>query len=262
MRLFVLAVALAVLSGGAATATAGRSVSCDPRPSVDAFVAALDTADVAAADAVFATGSTWAWYSVADLAGRRLGSRSKDRSTLRAYFAGRIAQHERLRFVWFRAGENGNFTYLLRRRANDLRGGRAVERQGKGRVDCASGTIGVWSLGGKPPPASFGPCPSAALPLPADLAPARRAVVAFVRNVFSEMTPSLDLRGARVTDAVPAPGVPEGYAARVRCSRAVQRRTAVVRVRFPQVSRAERLSAVAFYASRTAAGWLVWRLVA
>ena len=186
---------------------------------------------------------------------RRIGS------SLPSYFAARTARHERLQLLDFTTGRNGNFTFLLSRRADDLRGGSAVRRLGKGRVDCADGTIGVWSLGGAPAPTTFGPCVRDPLPLPVDLAPARRAVRIFVARVFAELTPGLDVRDARVTSVVRAARSPDGYAARVRCGRAVQTRTAVVRVRFPYVARTNRLSSAAFYVSRIRSGWLVWRLV-
>jgi hypothetical protein len=261
MRFVALAAVLMALCAGAVTISEAAVASCDPRPQVDAFVEALNAGDLDALDSAFATGPRWRWYSVADLAGQRLQAASKDRGTLRAYFAERIARHETLRLLEFRRHADGNFTYLLRRSADDLVGGRADERQGKGWLDCESGKIGVWSLGGAPPPATFATCPRSAQPLPSDLTPARRAVIAFVRGVFAEMVPGLDVRGARVAPARRAAGALDGYTARVRCSRAVQRRTAIVRVTFPQVDAGDRLRSVVFYVSRTPARWVVWRLV-
>jgi hypothetical protein len=261
MRLCVLVAGLAVLSAGTANVAVAAPAPCDPRPHVEAFVQALNAGDLDAVDASFATGAPWKWYSVADVAGQRLRPESMNRGTLRIYFAARIAQHETLELLQFRSGGNGNFTYLLRRRADDLRDGRAVERLGKGWLNCEDGKIGVWSLGGAPPPASFGPCPRNTRPLPPDLAPARRAVVSFIQNVYKEMIPGLDIRGARVAPAKPAPGVRDGYTARVRCSRAIQRRTAIVCVTFPRVQTADRLRSVAFYVSRTPSRWLVWRVI-
>ena len=129
-------------------------------------------------------------------------------------------------------------------------------------MNCAVGKIAVWSLGRAPPPRTFGRCPRGALPLAkADLLLASRAVLRFVAAVYSEMSPGIDVGGAHVTRATPAPGDVKGYAARVRCGRGVQERTAIVEVRFPRVAQRERLASVALYASRTPEGWLVWRLI-
>jgi hypothetical protein len=77
----------------------------------------------------------------------------------------------------------------------------------------------------------------------------------FLRVVYAEHAPALDVAHSRITGAAPAADNVLGYAARVRCGRAVQRRTVVVEVSFPRVRPA------AFYVSRTRAGWLVWRRV-
>ena len=184
-----------------------------------------------------------------------------DRSTLRAYFAKRIAQHEEFRVVRLDENGTGNFGIVVERRADDLRDGQWVQRGGKGWVSCTTGTINVWSLGGAPPPRTFGPCPQETLPITRiDLGAASRAVLRFVHEVYFEMVPAYDYTGARVTRAALAPGNVLGYAARVKCGRAIQSRTAVVEVRFPRVAPSDR-AARAFYASRTRAGWLVWRLV-
>jgi len=255
-------VGLLAAASAATTATAGGvSPACDPRPHVDAFVQALAAGDLDAVDAAFATGPQWKWYSVADVAGQRLLAESMNRSTLRSYFARRIARHERLELLRFSDSGNGNFTFLLRRRADDLRGGRPVERQGKGWLNCSTGKISVWSLGGAPAPTSFGPCPHGALRLPAALEPARRAVVSFLRTTFGEMVPGLDLRDARVSAARPAPGHLESYTARVRCGLRIQRRTSLVRVTFPHVPATESLHSAAFYVSWLPGRWLVWRLI-
>jgi hypothetical protein len=261
MRLVALVILLAALCARTAAAADEAAPACDPRPHVVAFVQALNQGDLDALDAAFATGGPWRWYSVSDVAGRRLQAASMDRNTLKAYFAARIAQHETLELLRFRHSGDGNFSFTLRRRADDLREGRPVVRQGKGWLSCQDGRIGVWSLGGAPPPASFGPCPRNAVPLPAELAPARQAVIAFIERSFAEMLPSLDLRDARVAPARPAPGVREGYTARVRCSRAVQSRTAVVPVTFPRVGTNEPLRSATFYVSRLPGRWLVWRLI-
>ena len=137
-----------------------------------------------------------------------------------------------------------------------------MQRGGKGWVSCTTGKINVWSLGGAPPPRTFGPCPQGTLPLArTDLAAASRAVLRFVRDVYSEMAPAYDFTGARVTRAALAPGNVLGYTARVKCGRERPtphrgRRGAAAARRAGQIRAAR-----AFYASRTRAGWLVWRLV-
>lgn len=237
--------------------------SCTARPVVEQFIAALNAGDVGLAEQLFAEkGEGWNWYSVADRAGQRLGVESKSRSSLAAYFASRVRQRESLRLVSLREGGNGNFGLVLIRRADDLRNGRPAKRVGKGWVNCVVRKISVWSLGGAPPPPTFGSCPRGTVPLTkADLLPASRAVLRFIAAVYSEMSPGLDVAGAYVTRATPAPGEVKGYAVRVRCGLGVQQRTAIVEVRFPRVDSRERLASVAFYASRTLRGWLVWRLI-
>ena len=251
---------VAALAGLAATAPAQAAPpgSCPARPAVDAFVAGLNGGDLERLDQVFASERAgWVWYFVNDRAGRRLGAAAERRDTLRTYFAARIAQHETLRVLRFEEWANGNFTFVVRRRADDLHGGRPVERAGKGWMSCATGTLGVWGLGGAPAPATFGPCVRGALPLrdARDVARATAATSRFLRDVYAEMAPSLDVAHARITRARAAAGNVLGYAARVRCGRGVQRRTIVVEVAFPRVRPA------AFYVSRTRAGWLVWRRV-
>ena len=90
-----------------------------------------------------------------------------------------------------RVDENGtgNFGISVERRADDLRDGNWVQRGGKGWVSCTTGKLNVWSLGGAPPPRTFGPCPQGTLPLArTDLAAASAAVLRFVRDVYSEMS--------------------------------------------------------------------------
>ena len=257
-------VTLAALAAAAvAVATADHTAAaatCSARPAVDAFVGAFNRGDLAAVDDLFAReGEGWVWYFANDRAGQRLGKAAARRDTLRAYFAGRIRRHETLRLLRFQEGGDGNFTFLLRRRADDLR---AVERVGKGWVSCSTGKLGVWGIGGAPSPPTFGPCPRGLLPVArTDVPAATEAVLRFVRRVYSELAPALDVEGARVTSAGPAVGNVLGYTARVRCGRAVQGRTIVVAVRFPRVRAGDPAGAAAFYVSRTRAGWLVWRLV-
>ncbi|HEY7796044.1 MAG TPA: hypothetical protein VIA10_18715 [Gaiellaceae bacterium] len=255
--LAVAAIALAAL-GAAAEPSAAPVGDCAGRPVVDAFVAALDAGDLDRLDDVFAAeGDGWVWYFVNDPAGQRLGRAAAQRDTLRGYFGRRIAQRETLRILRFAEHANGNFTFVLRRRADDLRGGRPVERAGKGWVSCETGKLGVWGLGGAPAPATFGPCVRGALPLRGDrdVREATAAVRRFLRDVYAEHAPALDVAHARVLRAAPAVGNALGFNARVRCGRAVQKRTVVVEVDFPGARPA------AFYVSRTRAGWLVWRRV-
>lgn len=260
-------VVLATLAEFSGTATAGSrgasAESCRARPVVQQFIDALGAGDTVRLEQLFAQkGAGWNWYSVSDRAGQRLRAESKRRTSLIAYFATRMRQHEQLRLLRFDENGNGNFAFLLERRADDLHEGEPVGRLGKGRVSCATGQIGVWSLGGAPAPRSFGPCPQAALPLATtDLPGASRAVLAFVRDTYSGMSPGLNVEGARVTYATLAPGNVKGYAARIRCGHDVQRRTAVIEIRFPRVASRERVSSIAFYASRTQRGWLVWSLI-
>jgi hypothetical protein len=251
---------LALCAG--AVATASRSAeSCDARPVVEQFFAALKAGDVSRLDELFGRDEDWRWYSISDRVGQRLGAASMQRSSLRSYFAARIARHEQFRLLRLDENGSGNFGISVQRRADDLRDGQWVQRGGKGWVSCTTGKINVWSLGGAPPPRTFGPCPQGALPIArTDLAAASTAVLRFVRDVYSEMAPAYDVTGARVTQAVLAPGNVLGYTARVKCGRELQRRTAVVEVRLPRVT-PSRYAQPAFYVSRTRAGWLVWRLV-
>ena len=62
---------------------------------IRAFVAAYDRGRVAAADRYFALEPKFEWFS-AGPPDRRFGPRSHDRATLRAYFASRVRNHERL----------------------------------------------------------------------------------------------------------------------------------------------------------------------
>ena len=256
-------VTLAALAAAAVAVATGdhtaAAATCSARPAVDAFAAAFNRGDLVAVDDLFAReGEGWVWYFANDSAGRRLGPAAARRDTLRAYFANRIRRHETFRLLRFDEGGDGNFTFLLRRRADDLR---AVERVGKGWVSCSTGKLGVWGIGGAPPHRRSAPARAACCRWRADIPAATAAVLRFVRRVYSELAPSLDVEGARVTGAGPAVGNALGYNARVRCGRDVQRRTIVVAVRFPRVRAGDPAGAAAFYVSRTRSGWLVWRLV-
>ncbi|MGH3071238.1 MAG: hypothetical protein ACRDNB_03070 [Gaiellaceae bacterium] len=262
MRLLALSAAVVAVCGALVQGRAEVSVSCKARPAVEHFFATLASGDAAAADELFAQDAEgWAWYAVADPAGQRLGDESRRRGTLRSYFASRVAQHERLRVIELDENANGNFGIRVERRADDLRGGTPVTRLGKGWVSCTTGKINVFLLGGAPAPPTFGRCPKAALLLTRDLRAAGRAALRFVQAAYSEMSPALDVRGARVLWTKPARGIAEGYAARVKCGPEVQRRTAVVLVRLPRIARGEPNALLRLYASRLRGGWLVWRRV-
>lgn len=263
MRLLAL-LAAAVVAAGAALVDgrAEAAASCEARPAIERFFATLTAGDVAAVDALFAqVGEGWVWYGVADPAGQRLGDASKDRGALSSYLAERVEQREQMTILDIDENGDGNFGIRVRRRADDLHGGRPVERLGKGWVSCATGKINVFFVGGAPPPRTLGPCPRGALPLSRDLRPAGSAVLRFVQQTLSEMWPALDIRGARVVWAKRAPGLAEGYSARMTCGRETQQRTAVVLVRLPRVASGEPNATLRFYASRLRSGWLVWRLV-
>ena len=263
MRLLALG-AVAVAAAGAALlgGHAHAAPSCEARPAIERFFTTLATGDAAAVDALFAReGEGWAWYAIADPAGQRLGEASKDRGTLRSYFAARIERNERMTVVSIDENTNGNFGIRVERSADDLRDGKPVVRLGKGWVSCETGKINVFLLGGAPSPRTFGPCPRGALPLTRDLRAARGAVLWFLQDTFSEMSPALDVRGARVVWAKRAPGISAGYTARVKCGRRIQQRTVVVLVRLPHIANGEPNASLRFYASRLRSGWLVWRLV-
>lgn len=260
LGLTVVALATPLIALAAEPAARPGAVSCSARSIVDEFVAAMDQGDLDRLDSLFAGESEgWAWYSVADRSGQRLGVAARKRATLRAYFAERVRKHEQLRVVEFRESTSGNFTFVVHRRADDLFGGGQVLRLGKGRVLCEAGQVGVWSLGGAPLPRTFGPCPRAILPVSSsDFGAARDAVVRWVGSVYSQVSPATDVRGLRVTGARTAVGTAAGYRARVKCGREIQRRTVIVTVRFPHMSASSGLASASFYASRTRSGWLIW----
>lgn len=211
-------------------------------------------------DSLFAAEADgWSWYSVGDRAGKRSLGEAKNRLSLIAYFDQRHRRHETLRIVRFTDNGGGNFVFTLVRRADDLSAGQPVKRRGKGTVVCEQGKLGVWSLGGPPEPPWFGRCPVGALPLGrADLPAARAPVLWFVRNVLTGLSPELDIRGARVTQAALATKTVRGGYAKIKCGTATQRRTAVVFVQLPAMAPSASMSSAVFYTSRTARGWIVW----
>lgn len=234
--------------------------SCEARPIVDRFVRAFNRGDLDELDSLFAQESDgWSWYAVGDRAGRRSLVAAKNRLNLIAYFDQRHRQHESLRIVDFNENSGGNFDLALVRRADDLADGRPVRRLGKGRVICENGTLGVWSLGGRPRPAWFGRCPAAPLPLTkSDLPEARAPVMWFVRSLLAEFGPELDVRGARVVRTALATRTVRGGYAKLKCGATTQRRTAVVFVQLPTMAPSASMSSAVFYTSRTANGWVVW----
>lgn len=236
------------------------AASCEARPIVDRFVRAFNRGELDELDGLFAQETEgWSWYAVGDLAGRRSLAAAKNRLNLIAYFDQRHRRHESLRIVDFKENSGGNFQFVLIRRADDLADGRPVRRLGKGRVICEAGTLGVWSLGGRPRPAWFGRCPAGPLPLTkADLPAARAPVMWFVRNLLAELGPELDVRGARAVRAEIATQTVRGGYAKLKCGATTQRRTAVVFVQLPAMAQSASMSSAVFYTSKTARGWVVW----
>jgi hypothetical protein len=145
--------ALAVAAGATASPTASPgSRDCAPteaRATFDSFVRAFYRGDDAALERLIAPPQSFVWFSVSG-AGRRLGDRSKDRSTLVRYFATRHLLRDRLSDTTFSGGGNANgyahFGFLLTRSADDELPARY---EGKGAVICddSGDTIAVWSMG-------------------------------------------------------------------------------------------------------------------
>lgn len=150
----VLAVVALALAAGAIAAPGARhgSRDCAPaeaRATFDAFVRAFNLGDGTELDRLIAPTQSFVWFSVSG-AGRRLGDRSKDRSTLARYFATRHVLRDRLSDVTFSGGGNangyGHFAFILTRAADDELPSRY---EGKGAIICGDGgdTIAVWSMG-------------------------------------------------------------------------------------------------------------------
>lgn len=264
-RRLALAVAVAALAAPLIALAAEpparlAAASCEARPVVDRFVRAFNRGDLGELDSLFAQETDgWSWYAVGDRAGRRSLAAAKNRLNLIAYFDERHREHETLRIVEFNENSGGNFDFALVRRADDLSDGRPVRRLGKGRVICEAGTLGVWSLGGRPRPPWFGRCPVGALPLSKAQLPAARApVMWFVRNLLTELGPELDVRGARAARVELAAQTVRGGYAKIKCGATTQRRTAVVFVQLPAMAPSASMSSAVFYTSRTAGGWVVW----
>jgi hypothetical protein len=153
--------ATAVVCAAAAPAgQATRAGACGPphaRAAFTTFVDAFNRGDLPRLDTLFAKWPEFAWYSSGE-PGLRTNSSAITRSTLLPYFRSRHIQHDRLRVTWFRfnstARAMANFSFGLRRAADDYDNGKPIDIIGKGALRCIDGTIVVLSLGG---PALGGP---------------------------------------------------------------------------------------------------------
>jgi hypothetical protein len=117
---------------------------------VQAFVANFNHGRVDAAVRAWAPAPRFQWYSTTR-PGKRLGSASKDRSTLASYFRSRTRMHERIRLTEFGAGYDPkrkivNFGGKLIRSADDA-SDTPTPRDFKGAADCRTGDprLIVWS---------------------------------------------------------------------------------------------------------------------
>ena len=100
------------------------------------------------------------WYSVTDLGpgGHPRHFVTHDRASLLIYFSERRRQNEQLTLRELSVTSDGNgegaqIVYIIARRADDLPanlGGPEGLAQGKGAVNCRTGTVYVWSLGHGP----------------------------------------------------------------------------------------------------------------
>lgn len=153
-----LAAAAAATASGASRTTAyertqhsaGGCTVASTTQLVDTFVARFNSGMVAAAERVWAPAPRFQWYSTTQ-PGRRLGNRSKDRSTLASYFRSRARVHERIRITQFHAGFDAkrnivNFGGKLIRTADDAPR-LPRQRDFKGAADCRAGhsSLIVWS---------------------------------------------------------------------------------------------------------------------
>jgi hypothetical protein len=153
----VVAAATATTSGASLTTasertqiSAGGCTVASTTQLVHVFVANFNRGRVEAAARLWAPAPRFQWYSTTQ-PGRRLGSRSKDRSTLVAYFRSRARLHEKMRLTKFAAGYDPkrnevNFGGKLIRSADDAPRP-PKERDFKGAADCISGrpSLIVWS---------------------------------------------------------------------------------------------------------------------
>lgn len=142
---------------------------CRPRAAANAILRFLEAAGAgrakAAADA-FDFG-VQGWYSVGSGDGAPAGASTTvtDREALRRYLAARHRQGERYRLRVLRISARGGIEFYLRRRAGDLSGGLWVAVEGKGAIDCDTGSLTVWSMGSVAEHERVGPlCPRASRP--------------------------------------------------------------------------------------------------
>ena len=142
---------------------------------VPQFIDAFNRGDLTALDRLFSD-TVFSWYST-DAPGPRLGAAAKDRSTLITYFATRHRAHERLDLTSLNitnaGGTNGDFTFVLTRRADDLA---ATRYSGKGGIQCRvmPPSIFVWSM------APYAWSPIELLPWAAALMAGTIAIIAIV----------------------------------------------------------------------------------
>jgi hypothetical protein len=156
-RTLVVLGALVLLS----TASAGPAASqlglaqCSPASvegTVRAFVTAFNSGRITVAEGYFAEEPMFEWFSV-NPPGTRLGSRARDRATLRAYLASRARVHEKLRVTQLSAGYNArqkNFDFggKLIRTSDEKRTASSRPDDFKGAAVCRGGgsVLFVWSM--------------------------------------------------------------------------------------------------------------------
>lgn len=124
------------------------------------------------------------WYSVTEDDPKQGGSHfvAYNQSDLLAYFAKRIAQHERLQLVMVDVGQSRGgdvgISYVLIRQADDLKpglGGPERFAVGKGEINCKKQMLFIWSMaqnsGTSEEIVPFWPCPK-----PPDWSPGTSAI--------------------------------------------------------------------------------------
>jgi hypothetical protein len=123
------------------------------RAAFDSFLAAFDGGDQAKLDSLFAAEPDFQWFS-SGVPGPRVRHDAFDRHTLLAYFRARHRHGDRLWLLDFHfAGRSprwSGFSFDLRRRSRDFRGGRWFRTTGKGAAVCDGGRARfiVLSIGG------------------------------------------------------------------------------------------------------------------
>lgn len=143
-------------TGGAAPTPPTDTAPCaraQTRAAFDSFLAAFDRGDQAKLDSLFAAEPDFQWFS-SSAPGPRVRQDAFDRQTLLAYFRARYRHGDRLRLVDFhftgRSPHWSGFSFDLRRRSRDFRGGRWFRTTGKGAAVCDGGRARfiVLSIGG------------------------------------------------------------------------------------------------------------------